>query len=38
MAYGVRVWGRFRVNVFQQRGNVGMVLARHPTKIRTRKN
>ena len=29
MAYGVAGLGRFRVNVFQQRGNVGMVLARH---------
>src|SRR6266404_632547 len=27
--------GRFRVNVFQQRGNVGMVLRVIPTKIRT---
>ena len=26
MAYGVAGLGRFRVNVFQQRGNVGMVL------------
>src|SRR6202049_4226154 len=27
--------GRFRVNSFQQRGNVGMVLRVMPTKIRT---
>ena len=36
MAYGVAGLGRFRVNVFQQRGNVGMVLRVLPTKIRTR--
>ena len=35
MAYGVAGLGRFRVNVFQQRGNVGMVLCVIPTKIRT---
>jgi twitching motility protein PilT len=35
MAYGVAGLGRFRVNVFQQRGNVGMVLRVVPTKIRT---
>src|SRR6202162_622116 len=35
MAYGVAGLGRFRVNVFQQRGNVGMVLRFIPTKIRT---
>src|SRR5256884_20054 len=35
MAYGVAGLGRFRVNVFQQRGNVGMVLHAVPTKIRT---
>ena len=35
MAYGVAGLGRFRVNVFQQRGNVGMVLRVSPTKIRT---
>ena len=34
MAYGVAGLGRFRVNVFQQRGNVGMVLRVIPTKIR----
>jgi twitching motility protein PilT len=35
MAYGVAGLGRFRVNVFQQRGSVGMVLRVIPTKIRT---
>ena len=35
MAYGVAGLGRFRVNVFQQRGNVGMVLRVIPTKIKT---
>jgi twitching motility protein PilT len=35
MAYGVAGLGRFRVNVFQQRGNVGIVLRVIPTKIRT---
>src|SRR5271167_3518664 len=35
MAFGVAGLGRFRVNVFQQRGNVGMVLRVIPTKIRT---
>src|ERR1700747_604754 len=35
MAYGSPGLGRFRVNVFQQRGNVGMVLRVIPTKIRT---
>jgi len=35
MAYGVASLGRFRVNVFQQRGNVGMVLRVIPTQIRT---
>src|SRR5438034_1447035 len=35
MAYGVAGLGRFRVNVFQQRGTVGMVLRVIPTKIRT---
>jgi twitching motility protein PilT len=34
MSYGVAGLGRFRVNVFQQRGNVGMVLRVIPTKIR----
>src|SRR5262249_9738496 len=34
MAYGVAGLGRFRVNVFQQRGNVGMVLRVIPTRIR----
>jgi len=35
MAYGVAGLGRFRVNVFQQRGNVGLVLRVVPTKIRS---
>src|ERR1700722_15144040 len=35
MAYGVAGRGRFRVNVFQQLGNVAMVLRLIPTKIRT---
>src|SRR3954447_12719103 len=34
MAYGVAGLGRFRVNVFQQRGNVGLVLRVISTKIR----
>src|SRR6202795_3707715 len=34
MADGVAGLGRFRVNVFQQRGNVGLVLRVIPTKIR----
>src|SRR5579884_867035 len=34
LAYGVAGLGRFRVNVFQQRGNVGLVLRVIPTKIR----
>ena len=34
MAYGVAGLGRFRVNVFQQRGN-GHGSPRHPTQIRT---
>src|SRR5436853_3301969 len=34
MPYGVAGLGRFRVNVFQQRGNVGLVLRVSPTKIR----
>src|SRR5919109_4394552 len=34
MAYGVAGLGRFRVNVFQQRGNVGLVLRVIATKIR----
>ena len=33
LAYGVAGLGRFRVNVFQQRGNVGIVLRVIPTKI-----
>ena len=35
LAYGVAGLGRFRVNIFQQRGNVGLVLRVVPTKIRT---
>ena len=35
MAYGVAGLGRFRVNVFQQRGNLGLVLRVVLTKIRT---
>jgi twitching motility protein PilT len=35
MAYAVAGLGRFRVNIFQQRGNVGMVLRVIPTKIQT---
>src|SRR3569832_2543025 len=34
MAYGVAGLGRFRVNVFQQRGNVGLVLSVNNNKIR----
>ena len=34
MAYGVAGLGRFRVNIFQYRGNVGLVLRVIPTKIR----
>src|ERR1700677_4328428 len=34
LAYGVAGLGRFRVNVFQQRGNVGIVLRVIPTKIK----
>jgi twitching motility protein PilT len=35
MAYGVPGLGRFRVNVFQQRGNIGMVFRVIPTTIQT---
>jgi len=35
LAYGVPGLGRFRVNVFQQRGTMGMVLRVIPTKIQT---
>jgi twitching motility protein PilT len=35
LAHGVPGLGRFRVNVFQQRGNVGLVLRVVPTKIRS---
>ena len=34
-AYSLSGMGRFRVNVFQQRGNVGMVLRVVPTRIQT---
>ena len=35
MAYGVAGLGRFRVNVFQQRSNIGMSIRLIPTKVRT---
>jgi twitching motility protein PilT len=35
MAYGVPGLGRFRVNVFQQRGTIGIVLRVIPFKIKT---
>ena len=35
MAYGVSGLGRFRVNVFQQRGNIGMSIRLIPTKVKT---
>jgi len=35
LAYGAPGLGRFRVNIFQQRGTVGMVLRVIPTKVRT---
>jgi twitching motility protein PilT len=35
LAYSVPGLGRFRVNVFQQRGTVGLVLRVIPTRIRT---
>ena len=35
LAYGVAGLGRYRGNVFQQRGNVGVVLRVIPTKIRS---
>src|SRR5215207_2704231 len=35
LAYSVAGLGRFRVNVFQQRGTVGMVLRVIPTRIKT---
>jgi twitching motility protein PilT len=34
LAYGVAGLGRFRVNIFQQRGNIGIVLRVIPTAIR----
>ena len=35
MAYGVPSLGRFRVNIFQQKGSMGMVLRIIPSKIKT---
>ncbi|MFB3141122.1 MAG: type IV pilus twitching motility protein PilT [Candidatus Acidiferrales bacterium] len=35
LSYGVPGLGRFRVNIFQQRGNVGMVLRVIPTNIKS---
>ena len=35
LAYGVAGIGRFRVSIFQQRGNVGIVMRAIPTKIRS---
>src|ERR1700720_526896 len=35
LAYGVPGLGRFRVNVFQQRGTIGVVLRVIPMQIRT---
>jgi twitching motility protein PilT len=35
IAYGVTGLGRFRANIFQQRGTVGMVLRVIPDKVRT---
>ena len=35
LSYGVPGLGRFRVNIFQQRDNVGMVLRVIPTKIKS---
>src|SRR5207247_10501214 len=35
IAYGVPGLGRFRCNIFQQRGTVGLVLRVIPTRIRT---
>ncbi|HUK33618.1 MAG TPA: hypothetical protein VLV86_06895, partial [Vicinamibacterales bacterium] len=35
LAYGVPGLGRFRVNVFQQRGTVGLVLRVIPTQIKS---
>lgn len=35
MAYGVAGLGRFRVNAYQQRGNIGMCLRLIPTKVQT---
>src|SRR3970040_1409572 len=35
LAYSVRGMGRFRCNVFQQRGTIGLVMRVIPTRIRT---
>jgi twitching motility protein PilT len=35
LAYGIPQLGRFRCNVFQQRGTIGMVLRVIPTRIKT---
>src|SRR5271157_322549 len=35
MPYGIAGLARFRVNIFQQRGNVGMIFRVIPTDIRT---
>ncbi len=35
MPYGIAGLARFRVNIFQQRGNVGMIFRVIPTEIRT---
>ena len=35
IAYGVSGLGRFRANIFQQRGTVGMVLRVIPDKVRS---
>ena len=35
MAYAVEGLGRFRVNVFRQRGSIGMVLRAIPSKVKT---
>ena len=35
MAYAVEGLGRFRVNVFRQRGSIGLVLRAIPSKVKT---
>lgn len=35
IGYGVRGLGRFRINVFQQRGNVSVAIRAVPTRIQT---